>query len=239
MPPSRHPPHPSRRRAGRHPLEQRVSIAAVRIDSRGAHCAVVQHLAMQRRQGDVHVLVTRVSAARTSGDVLHQVVDRARPPGRDGDEEQHRQQQEWTHKGSRPARLRARGSMRGEGRLGDGVPVHARVRARARVTGAGTSAARRAARACGSTELGVTCRAAAPMGCQPESVRWISPLVVCQPRSVTRAVGTQLGPPKPAAHSAHCGPAYCAGQRHSPEARSHVPRPQSRAHAFAGVHFGG
>ena len=77
------------------------------------------------------------------------------------------------------------------------------------------------------------------MGCQPESVRWISPLVGCQPRSVTRAVGRQLGPPKPAAHSAHCGPPYCAGQRHSPVASSHVPRPQSRAHALAGAHVGG
>ena len=110
MPLSCHPPRPSRRRAGRHPLEQRVSIAAVRIDSRGAHCAVVQHLAMQRRQGDVYVLVTRVSAARPSGDVLHQVFGRARPSGRDGDEEQHGQQQEWTHQGSRPAWLRAKGS---------------------------------------------------------------------------------------------------------------------------------
>ena len=109
-PASLHPPHSSRRRAGRHPLEQRVSIAAVHIDSRGAHCAVVQHLAMQRRQGDVYVLVTRVGAARSSGDVLYQVVGRARPPGRDGDEQQHGQQQEWAHQGSRPAWLRAKGS---------------------------------------------------------------------------------------------------------------------------------
>ena len=101
---------------------------------------------------------------------------------------------------------------------GPDVCVCARVcvcACRARVIGAGTIAAG-ARRACGSTELEGTCRAVAPMGCQPESVRWTSPLVGCQPRSVTRAVGTQSGPPKPSAHSAHCGPANCAGQRHSP-----------------------
>ena len=74
--------HPSRRRAGWQPLEQRFGIAAVLIDSRGAHRAVLQHLAVQRRQGDVYVLVTRVGAARPPGDVLYQVVGRARPPGR-------------------------------------------------------------------------------------------------------------------------------------------------------------
>ena len=107
---------------------------------------------------------------------------------------------------------------------GEGGRAHG-VRARARARACACACARdrrghdcggRAARACGSTELEGTCRAVAPMGCQPESVRWISPLVGCQPRSVTRAVGTQSGPPKPSAHSAHCGPANCAGQRHSP-----------------------
>lgn len=96
------------------------------------------------------------------------------------------------------------------------VCARACVRAcRARVIGADTIAAGER-RACGSTELEGTCRAVAPMGCQPEFVRWTSPLVGCQPRSVTRAVGTHSGPPKPSAHWAHCGPASCAGQRHSP-----------------------